>query len=46
MAGQSLVAIEEADAVLFLVDAREGLNAADEALARHLRQRNKPSTWW
>jgi len=41
MAGQSLVAIEEADAVLFLVDAREGLNAADQALARHLRQRNK-----
>ncbi len=41
MAGQSLQAIEEADAVLFLVDAREGLNAADEALARHLRQRNK-----
>ena len=41
MAGQSLTAIEEADAVLFLVDAREGLNAADEALARHLRQRNK-----
>ncbi len=41
MAGQSLAAIEEADAVLFLVDAREGLNPADEALARHLRQRNK-----
>ena len=41
MAEQSLVAIEEADAVLFMVDAREGLNAADEALARHLRQRNK-----
>ncbi len=41
MAGQSLLAIEEADAVLFLVDAREGLNPADEALARHLRQRNK-----
>jgi GTP-binding protein len=41
MAGQSLTAIEEADAVLFMVDAREGLNAADEALARHLRQRNK-----
>ncbi|MFV0476518.1 MAG: ribosome biogenesis GTPase Der [Parahaliea sp.] len=41
MAGQSLQAIEEADAVLFLVDAREGLNATDEALARHLRQRNK-----
>ncbi|TGD73926.1 ribosome biogenesis GTPase Der [Mangrovimicrobium sediminis] len=41
MAGQSLQAIEEADAVLFMVDAREGLNAADEALAAHLRQRNK-----
>ena len=41
MAGQSLVAIEEADAVLFMVDAREGLNAADQALAKHLRQRNK-----
>ena len=42
MAGQSMTAIEEADAVLMLVDAREGLNAADEALARHLRQRGKP----
>ncbi len=41
MAGQSLAAIEEADAVLMLVDAREGLNPTDEALARHLRQRNK-----
>ena len=41
MADQSLVAIEEADAVLFLVDAREGLNPADQALAKHLRQRNK-----
>ncbi|MCB1678693.1 MAG: ribosome biogenesis GTPase Der [Halioglobus sp.] len=41
MAGQAQAAIEEADAVLLLVDAREGLNAADEALARHLRQRNK-----
>lgn len=41
MAEQSLLAIEEADAVLFIVDAREGLNGADEALARHLRQRNK-----
>ncbi len=41
MAEQSLVAIEEADAVLFMVDAREGLNAADQSLARHLRQRNK-----
>ena len=41
MAEQSLTAIEEADAVLFMVDAREGLNATDQALAKHLRQRNK-----
>jgi len=41
MAGQSLQAIEESDAVLFLVDAREGLNPIDEELAKHLRQRNK-----
>ena len=41
MAGQSLAAIEEADAVLFLVDGKEGLNPADEGLAKHLRQRNK-----
>ena len=41
MAGQSLLAIEESDAVLFLVDAREGLSPIDESLAKHLRQRNK-----
>ena len=41
MAGQSLTAIEESDAVLFLVDAREGLSTTDQAVARHLRQRNK-----
>jgi GTP-binding protein len=41
MAEQSLTAIEEADTVLFMVDAREGLNATDQAIARQLRQRNK-----
>ncbi|MFZ2288076.1 MAG: ribosome biogenesis GTPase Der [Halopseudomonas yangmingensis] len=41
MAGQSLQAIEEADAVLFLVDARAGRTAADEMIADHLRKRNK-----
>ena len=41
MAGQSLMAIEEADAVLMMVDARDGLNPTDEALAKHLRQHNK-----
>jgi GTP-binding protein len=41
MAGQSLAAVEEADAVLLMVDAREGLNPSDQALVQHLRQRNK-----
>jgi len=41
MAQQSLTAIDEADAVLFMVDAREGLSATDQALATHLRQSNK-----
>ena len=42
MAGQSLLAIEEADVVLFLVDTREGLTVADEAIANHLRRQQKP----
>jgi len=37
VAGQSLQAIREADAVLWLVDGRSGLTAADEALAAQLR---------
>jgi GTP-binding protein len=41
MAQQALTAIDESDVVLFIVDAREGLNAIDEALASQLRQRNK-----
>lgn len=43
MAEQSLQAIEEADIVLFLVDARAGLMPADIAIANHLRSRQKPS---
>ena len=39
MAEQSLLAIEEADVVLFLVDARAGLTAADIGIANYLRQR-------
>ncbi|MBM6551700.1 ribosome biogenesis GTPase Der [Marinomonas ostreistagni] len=42
MARQSLLAIEEADAVLFLVDGRNGLNPADEMIANHLRRSDKP----
>ncbi|QFI38935.1 ribosome biogenesis GTPase Der [Moritella marina ATCC 15381] len=41
MADQSLLAIEEADAVLFLVDARAGLTVADQAIAQHLRKQEK-----
>ena len=41
MAEQSLLAIDEADVVLFLVDARAGLTVADEAIAHHLRKHNK-----
>ena len=42
MARQSMQAIEEADAVLFLLDARAGLTTADHLLAKHLRQSSKP----
>lgn len=41
MAEQSLMAIEEADIVLFMVDARAGLMPADEGIAQHLRSREK-----
>ena len=43
MAEQSLLAIEEADVVLFMVDARAGLMPADIAIAKHLRSREKPT---
>ena len=41
MAEQSLAAISEADVVLFLVDAKAGLTAADEMIALHLRKQGK-----
>ena len=44
MAEQSLLAIEEADVVLFLVDARAGLTAADTGIAHYLRQRTNKAT--
>ena len=43
MAEQSLLAIEEADVVLFLVDAKAGFTAADQMIGEHLRKRNKTS---
>lgn len=41
MATQSMLAVEEADVVLFLVDARSGLTAADEGIAKQLRIQGK-----
>lgn len=41
MAEQSLQAIDEADVVLFMVDARAGVTIADEAIADHLRRQQK-----
>ncbi|MCW8091353.1 ribosome biogenesis GTPase Der [Alteromonas sp. ASW11-130] len=41
MAHQSLLAIEEADVVLFLLDARAGLLPADQGIADHLRRTGK-----
>ncbi|WP_371196143.1 ribosome biogenesis GTPase Der [Glaciecola sp. SC05] len=41
MAQQSLLAIDEADVVLFMVDARTGLTPADIGIADHLRKQDK-----
>ncbi len=42
MARQTARAVEEADAIVFLVDAREGLTARDEEIAEQLREHGKP----
>lgn len=42
MAAQSLLAIKEADLVLFMVDCKAGLTSADAHIARHLRTTGKP----
>lgn len=41
MAQQAMIAVREADAVLFLVDARSGLTAADEMITAQLRRHAK-----
>lgn len=41
MARQTLLAIEESDVILFLVDARDGLTTADEFIAEQLRRTGK-----
>ncbi|EIJ33472.1 ribosome biogenesis GTPase Der [Thiothrix nivea] len=42
MAKQTRAAIAESSAILFLVDGRQGLTAADEQIARDIRQTGKP----
>ncbi len=42
MAEQSLLAIDEADIILFMVDCRDGLMLADQEIAKHLRGTSKP----
>ncbi|HHC72060.1 MAG TPA: ribosome biogenesis GTPase Der [Thiotrichales bacterium] len=42
MARQTRLAIDESDVILFLVDARDGLTAGDQAVAEELRRRGKP----
>lgn len=41
MAEQSMQAVKEADIVLFIVSARDGLTPVDETFAKQLRQENK-----
>ena len=42
MAQQAMQAVAQADLILFIVDCREGLNAADDLIAMQLRKLNKP----
>lgn len=43
MAEQSFQAIDEADVVLFMVDARDGLTATDQSIADYLRTKERPT---
>ena len=42
MTGQTLTAIDEADALLFVIDARAGVTAGDEIIAQALHRAGKP----
>jgi len=43
MASQVWQAVEEADAVVFMLDARDGINLSDEQIAARLRRSGKPA---
>ncbi len=42
MTGQTVTAISEADVLLFIIDARDGVTAGDEIIAQALRRSGKP----
>ena len=42
MTGQTVTAISEADCLLFLIDARDGVTTGDEIIAQTLRRSGKP----
>jgi len=42
MTGQTVTAISEADVLLFVIDARDGVTAGDEIIAQALRRSGKP----
>jgi len=44
MARQTLLALEEADRVMFMVDARAGVTSGDEVIADMVRRAGKPTT--
>jgi GTP-binding protein len=44
MARQTLLALQESDAVLFMVDARQGVTSGDEVIADMVRRAGKPTT--
>ncbi|MBT3202729.1 MAG: ribosome biogenesis GTPase Der [Gammaproteobacteria bacterium] len=44
MARQTLLALQEADVVLFMVDARSGINSGDEVIASMVRKAGKQTT--
>ncbi|HET9679375.1 MAG TPA: ribosome biogenesis GTPase Der [Gammaproteobacteria bacterium] len=43
MAQQSMRALDEADAAIFVVDSRAGLTGSDEIIAQDIRRRGKPA---
>ena len=45
MARHTLQAVDEADAIIFLVDGRTGLTPQDQIIANHLRKIDRPVFW-